>query len=250
MKGDFSRQTFDQTKHYTAVLMQQGRVQLDADWNEQQAIYEYWTETQAQDVIGLSGTPTQNPGFEIAVDPSNSTLSINAGHYYVDGILCENERKTATTPSRICPMPRRLSVSCNRRARISGLCIWMCGSNMSHLSTTGCVRESALGGPDTTTRVKTVWQVKVLPVKEAPSGVVGCAAFFDEWETLVEPGTGALSARSRPAASADSPCIIPASAGYRGLENQLYRVEIHKGGVLVIPITCRHSNGPATTARW
>ena len=94
MKGDFSRQTFDQTKHYTAVLMQQGRVQLDADWNEQQAIYEYWAETQAQDVIGPSGTPTQNPGFEIAVDPSSSALSINAGHYYVDGILCENERKT------------------------------------------------------------------------------------------------------------------------------------------------------------
>ena len=38
MKGDFSRQTFDPKKHYSAVLMQQGRVQLDADWNEQHAI--------------------------------------------------------------------------------------------------------------------------------------------------------------------------------------------------------------------
>ena len=35
MKGDFSRETFDRARHYSAVLLQQGRVQLDADWNEQ-----------------------------------------------------------------------------------------------------------------------------------------------------------------------------------------------------------------------
>ena len=57
MKGDFSRQTFDRTKHYDSVLMQQGRVQLDADWNEQQAIHQHRVETEAQDVIGLSGAP-------------------------------------------------------------------------------------------------------------------------------------------------------------------------------------------------
>ena len=30
MKGDFTRNTFDPTKHYSQVLMQQGRVQLDS----------------------------------------------------------------------------------------------------------------------------------------------------------------------------------------------------------------------------
>jgi len=38
MKGDFSRDTFDHKKHYRRVLMQQGRVQVDADWNEQASI--------------------------------------------------------------------------------------------------------------------------------------------------------------------------------------------------------------------
>ena len=235
MKGDFSRQTFDQTKHYTSVLMQQGRVQLDADWNEQQAIYEYWTETQAQDVIGLSGAPTQNPGFELAVDPSNSTLFIKAGHYYVDGILCENETSTGyeSQPD----LPNAPSVGNLLDQAVTHLAIVYLDVWKRHITSLDdrSLRESALGGPDTTTRVKTVWQVKVLPVKEAQSGVVGCAAFFDEWERLVKAGTGALSARSRPAAGANSPCIIPASAGYRGLENQLYRVEIHKGGVLDDP---------------
>ena len=67
MKGDFSRQTFDPTKHYNGVLMQQGRVQLDADWNEQQAIHRYRTETATYDIIGYSGAPAQNPGFEITL---------------------------------------------------------------------------------------------------------------------------------------------------------------------------------------
>ena len=38
MPGDYSRNTFDPRRHYSGVLMQQGRVQLDADWNEQLAI--------------------------------------------------------------------------------------------------------------------------------------------------------------------------------------------------------------------
>ena len=32
--GDESRRTFDPKKHYRSVQMQQGRVQVDADWNE------------------------------------------------------------------------------------------------------------------------------------------------------------------------------------------------------------------------
>ena len=35
MKSDISRNTFDPAKHFSRVIMQQGRVQLDADWNEQ-----------------------------------------------------------------------------------------------------------------------------------------------------------------------------------------------------------------------
>ena len=34
MAGDYSRRTFHPNKHYTGVLQQQGRVQLDGDWNE------------------------------------------------------------------------------------------------------------------------------------------------------------------------------------------------------------------------
>jgi photosystem II stability/assembly factor-like uncharacterized protein len=63
MKGDFSRYTFDPKKHYSQVLMQQGRVQVDADWNEQQAIHQHRIETETKDVIGLCGVPHLENGF-------------------------------------------------------------------------------------------------------------------------------------------------------------------------------------------
>ena len=63
MKGDFSRIRFDRQSNYTAVLTQQGRVQLDADANEQRAIDEYLRATGLIDIIGRTGTPVHNLGI-------------------------------------------------------------------------------------------------------------------------------------------------------------------------------------------
>jgi len=67
MKGDFSRFTFDPTKHYSGVRMQQGRVQLDADWNEQLDIAAHALITRTSDLIGAGAAPESNPGFAIRV---------------------------------------------------------------------------------------------------------------------------------------------------------------------------------------
>ena len=57
MKGDFTRHTFDPTRQFTTVRMQQGRVQLDADWNEQADLRLYRDETEAADLIGRCDGP-------------------------------------------------------------------------------------------------------------------------------------------------------------------------------------------------
>jgi hypothetical protein len=54
VKGDFTRSTFQPDKHYCSVRLQQGRVQLDADANEQADIAAYRDETASLDVIGQS----------------------------------------------------------------------------------------------------------------------------------------------------------------------------------------------------
>jgi hypothetical protein len=94
MKADFTRNTFHPFKHYTRVLMQQGRVQLDADWNEQNAIQIEYLRELAADLIGPCGGPFDNLGYgPFLLDPVLSVpfdFGITSGHFYVDGILCEN----------------------------------------------------------------------------------------------------------------------------------------------------------------
>ena len=91
------------------------------------------------------------------------------------------------------------------------------------------IREVALGGPDTSTRTKTVCQVKLLRVGDVDMQANRFSA-FDAWNTMVAPSTAGLRARAKPEEASDQPCILPPGAGYRRLENQLYRVEIHDGG--------------------
>lgn len=232
MKGDFSRVTFDPRKHYSRVLMQQGRVQLDADWNEQQSIHQHRFETQTQDVIGPCGGPAGDAGFEIKVGQDGKTLSIGKGRYYVDGILCENESDLAYDKQPDLPNPSDVPTLVSGAGATVGLVyldVWQ-----RHITALDDprIREVALDGPDTTTRAKTVWQVKVLPVKPKDPNVVRGDDLFAEWDDLIQGSTGALSARAQPTAGMDNPCLLPPGSGYRRLENQLYRVEIHKPGPL------------------
>jgi uncharacterized protein DUF6519 len=104
MKADFTRQTFNPGKNYSRVLMQQGRVQLDADWNEQAAIELGFIRQLGADLIGPAGGPVT--AFLTALDsvtgfspiafgpndtpPSAADFLLAPGHYYVDGVLCAN----------------------------------------------------------------------------------------------------------------------------------------------------------------
>ena len=71
--------------------LEQGRVQLDADWNEQQAINAHRRERLGIDVVGPSGAPQDDPGFGLALTADGSDLTIASGRYYVDGIACDVE---------------------------------------------------------------------------------------------------------------------------------------------------------------
>lgn len=67
MQGDFSRLLFQPRGAHTGVLMQQGRVQLDADWNEQVGIDAARTARLAADVLGAAVAPLDDPGFGVSV---------------------------------------------------------------------------------------------------------------------------------------------------------------------------------------
>ena len=73
MKGDFSRSTFNARKHYSGVRLQQGRVLVDADWNEELDLFLHRVETETIDVIGGCGAPKHAAGF--ALSTATTTLS-------------------------------------------------------------------------------------------------------------------------------------------------------------------------------
>jgi len=228
MNGDFSRLTFDKTKHYTGVLAQQGRVSLDADTNEQQAITQYRHDATAADVIGPSGVPKQGGGFAIGVSGDAKDLTIGAGTLYVDGLLCENEQTDVLlTNQPDLPLKQGnfggFTLPTTAGRYLAYLDVWQ--RYVGALDDPQ-IKEVALGGPDTTTRLKTVWQVKLTTVGASDT----CATFGADWRPVAK-RTGMLAASTTSATtSANDPCVLPPTAGFRRLENQLYRIEIHRGG--------------------
>jgi nitrous oxidase accessory protein NosD len=89
MSGDYSRKRFHPHKHFSGVLKQQGRVDLDSDWNENSAIQDRRWRAETVDVVGRCGVPDQTPnGFRII--NNGGVLEIGLGRMYVDGLLAEN----------------------------------------------------------------------------------------------------------------------------------------------------------------
>jgi hypothetical protein len=290
MKGDFTRSTFDPRKHYSAVLMQQGRVQLDADWNEQLDISAHRVETETIDVIGVAGAPMHNGGFAVSLTPDGSDLALSPGRVYVDGILVELdpssvavlnlagatlELEALTIDGRglaaeewieilhdAAPIQDRIDLVDAAARTItlqSGAPAIVGAARVRRLATVATqhdlpgsqipgagshavvldvwerhitahedpdLREIALGGPDTATRSQIVAQVKLLELADF-AGPLNCGNIPD-WRALLPQRNGRLRARARPEDASSEPCLTPAGAGYRRLENQLYRVEVHR----------------------
>lgn len=256
-RGDFTRDTFDPAKHYTRVLMQQGRVQLDADWNEQADILMHYLRALAIDLIGPYGGPCSKAGFKITEwnNNGNKDLEIGKGHYYVDGIQCVNKEPVPVTYLNQVDFPLLAEEKkLPNPPFLVYLDVWerniTCNEDPD-------IREIALGfnGPDTTIRSQIVWQVKVCPpiddtkqtkysqnglneIVTAMQNVVDShgipnflGAYWDFTKVMLRPfSTGQLIAEaSKPVDDTDL-CIIKPEARYRGKENQLYRVEIHEPG--------------------
>lgn len=271
MTADLTRVTFDQRQHYRAVQQQQGRVQLDSDWNEQVDISSFRVETETVDTVGCCGAPLHADGFRLvasaaaltpdeAARPGNASppavpagdLLITAGRFYAGGILAENDAITLVSTQPEMPTPQQITDLGGTPIlplKVPGT--WLAYLDVWPRLRTAIddphIREVALGGPDTATRLRNSWQVKFLPL---PSGS-SCSTTSADWDALVKPKKGTLAASVAVSASPSGPCVIDPGAGYRRLENQLYRVEVHIGGDSLAKTTFKWSrdNG-SIVSRW
>jgi hypothetical protein len=249
MKGDFSRRTFDPTKHYRGVLMQQGRVQVDADWNEEVEAAYTREVTEARDEIGASGVPNSAPdSFKIGIAATGTDLTIGNGRIYVDGILCVKDQPDTLLTQHDSPLASATvagfpDLAAGTAAPTGTYCVYLDVWDR-HITAVEdpSIREKALGGPDTATRVRTVWQVRLQRAGDLAASIT-CANFVPPAKSGAQ-----LRASVQPGGTA-TPCVLPPQTGYRRLENQLYRVEIHKPGALgTATFKWSRENGSVVTA--
>jgi Family of unknown function (DUF6519)/Right handed beta helix region len=252
MAGDYTRFTFRPERDHAGVLMQQGRVQLDADWNEFVELIDRRLRAETVDIIGRCGVPRQTPtGFEITA-PAGGGYLIGIGRAYVDGLLAENRGvgplafepvwgehvHTQPTPylhqPYLDPAP---AAPTGAGPHLFYLDVWE--RELTSVEKPDLV-ESAVG-VDTATRLQSVWQVRTL---ENVGAGVTCASDWSKvqkWVDATRPSAGRLTTAAVGVTTPADPCLIEPTGGYRGVENRLYRVEIHNSGA---------AGGPPASFKW
>jgi len=139
---------------------------------------------------------------------SERALLINAGRYYGDGLLVESERSVQYDAQPGAALPP----SGGEGTYLVYLDVWK--RHVTAVEDPG-LREVALSGVDSGTRSQVAWQIRMerLGDRSVDLGGVDAGRFGPSWRPEGRASTGALDAQAR---------------GVLG--NQLYRVEIHRGG--------------------
>lgn len=255
MSFDLSRKKFNPLDDYFGVIMQQGRVQLDADWNTMVSQFSRRMQAESLDTFGPAVVPRETPEGFLLTGPVTS-FKIGPGRIYVDGLLAENHTDKLKWDARLAEVSGTAKLSgADIDAAPSGfkgttkykdqpyypnppdlpggenylvyVDVWQ--RDISYLQDATLV--DAAVGVDTTARQQTVWQVKYLEdvgnidISTADADIPG-------WLETIHPSSARLSTDTGTLTDDDNPCLLPPQAGYKGLENQLYRVQVHKGGTV------------------
>ena len=261
MSKDISRYLIQPRKRYSSVRMQQGRVILDSDWNESERIDDEQARRTLVDLICSKGT--SNRGFRVrnvddvqvtppGADPvATYDFEFENGSFYVGGLRFETE--TDEDPETFQGQSDWLQIDAlaeNLPTLPSNLPVGGARHDLVYLrGWEQCVtavedselRERALGGPDTSVRIRNMRRVEVLT--DVPDT---CAVAFNRLvERLTKPilpDTGdphtfdrtnsELRSKARikvtpdPEAITEDPCKPAVPGGYLGADNQTIRVQL------------------------
>jgi hypothetical protein len=241
MASDRARVSYDPSRKWRGVIAQQGRVTVEADWNEAAMIDEERDRQVALDVIGPVGTPDR--GYAVTAgrprgERSGSApgdLRIGRGTLYLGG-----ERLDLTEQVRYSAQPDWLDHSTDpmwraSRARYDGdirheLVYLLATEQEVSAVEDPALADVALGGPDTTQRRRILQHFVRCP---SESGT--CEGSQEAFErSLADHGLmfhpAEMTARSAARLKVSFPGAAgssqPATGGYLGAENQMIRVMV------------------------
>lgn len=244
MPADRTRNAFDPLLDRALVLHQQGRVHTDADLNELATLLERRIRVETRDVVGPAAYPAVlDESFKITA--GGGGLQIGRGRIYVDGLLAENHGVGATEHEPVWDEPRGALPTPVSKQPYAGTPIAIAGGggaaplrqlvylDVWHRERTW-VEEPELVDPaigvDTTARIQTAWQVRAIELSDPDQLCSGNWDGVGEWQALIKPSGARLTTRAVGTPDPSDPCAVAPVGGYRGVHNQLYRVEVHHGG--------------------
>jgi hypothetical protein len=280
---DISRFLFQPQKRYSSVRMQQGRVILDSDWNESERIDDEEARRILAETICANGTPNEGflvqevteatvteppvPGEEFPPSKESYDFALGSGSFYLGGLRFEVvpqivaegpdlERFLSQTDwlqidADLRNLPARPSLadltnedgSFKVRHDLVYLRGWeQCVTAVEDSE----LRERALGGPDTSVRMRRMRRIEVLPDVLDPGAARDiCAAAFDALKLQLagDPRKGGethlfdeanceLRSKARLTITfggesiTEDPCNPKVTAGFLGAENQTIRVQL------------------------
>ena len=247
MGSDRARVSYDPSRKWRGLVAQQGRVTVEADWNEAASIDAERDRAATLDIVGPVGTPAGPPsGYTVtAVAAAGSPatpgdLTVGPGTLYLGG-----ERLDLDAAVDLADQPDWLNQAADT--------LWMAPAPASppvpvtselvyllaieqEVSAVEdpALSDVALGGPDTMQRLRILQHFVRWPTQAAD-----CAAAWAEveaaWATIgLTPNTTSMRLDSTAALQAGfvtdpapaGPCEPVATGGYLGAENQLIRVQI------------------------
>jgi hypothetical protein len=261
MTGDISAHLFDPRQNYTSVRLQQGRVITDVDWNENERIGDHRLRRLLADVV--CGYGTTNDGFRVVgatltnVDVPTGTggtapqasydVSLAPGSFLLGGhrhVWPKDDAETFLTQrdwlqltgTDIAALPAQPGASRTDLVYLEAF------EHPVRAVEDRELRERALGGPDTSTRLKAIRRVGVLAgaggdcveasaqlratiTAPAPGDTSGTAHGFDAemCEVLCK---ARLTVDFTAGDTAQDPCKPRVTGGYLGAENQAIRVQL------------------------
>jgi|GEM_PF-2255370 len=260
MSSDRSRRT-DRVRHgYTGIAAQQGRVILDRDMNALQGLIADRREAQSIDVIGPCGTPDN--GFAISLPDANPSppqfysppagsppaavggvgdLIIAPGTMYLGGqrVMFPAMQNGVPVQYSYFDQPDWPSPDVPAGGSDQELVYLDVTEQEVSAAEDPDLLDVALGGPDTTQRIKLLRRVRRMPVaagdcmtawQQAVAQFAAAGLAFDPATMRLAPQASLQIGFTQGASSSD-PCDPVATGGYLGGDNQLIRIRtVNAGG--------------------
>ena len=234
---DLSRSATEFRKHFTSVRAQMGRVFTDDDHNDNERLHGEEERRSRVHIIGPAGSP--DDGFLIqnpVVTNGKINFDITPGSFYLGGnrLDLEQAEKFQAQSDWLNMAPAEMPAPPTLASRFD-LVYLECWQQAVSAVEDSETFEVALGGPDTSVRMRQMRRVRVFADGKTGDCHQDWADVLAQWSAA---GLGALNDQDElvvdtklkvtfdPGSNPADLCTPPVNGGYLGAENQAIRVQL------------------------